>query len=81
MNPKNKRYNLVNLFAFLQQQEMVPCVLLSFDDEQVLMWRGREWKSMYKDETPTINDFSSETHKINDSSGETSSVANISGTP
>lgn len=32
--------------------ELVPCVLLSFDDEQVLMWRGRDWKSMYPD-TPT----------------------------
>lgn len=32
----------------------MPCVLLSFDDEQILMWRGREWKSMYKDEVPKI---------------------------
>ncbi|KAL2925964.1 CRS2-associated factor 2 chloroplastic [Bienertia sinuspersici] len=32
--------------------ELVPCVLLSFDDEQILMWRGRDWKSMYPD-TPT----------------------------
>lgn len=29
--------------------ELVPCVLLSFDDEQILMWRGRDWKSMYPD--------------------------------
>ncbi|PKI62746.1 hypothetical protein CRG98_016845 [Punica granatum] len=28
-------------------KELVPCVLLSFDDEQILMWRGRDWKSMY----------------------------------
>ncbi|KAH6763215.1 RNA-binding CRS1 / YhbY domain-containing protein [Perilla frutescens var. hirtella] len=35
-------------------KELVPCVLLSFDDEQILMWRGREWKSMYKDEIPKI---------------------------
>ncbi|KAL8550512.1 hypothetical protein ACS0TY_009075 [Phlomoides rotata] len=34
-------------------KELVPCVLLSFDDEQVLMWRGREWKSMYQ-EIPKI---------------------------
>ncbi|XP_057810993.1 CRS2-associated factor 2, chloroplastic isoform X2 [Salvia miltiorrhiza] len=33
-------------------KELVPCVLLSFDDEQILMWRGREWKSMYRDEVP-----------------------------
>ncbi|XP_021742935.1 CRS2-associated factor 2, chloroplastic-like [Chenopodium quinoa] len=32
--------------------ELVPCVLLSFDDEQILMWRGHNWKSMYPD-TPT----------------------------
>ncbi|CAA0833111.1 CRS2-associated factor 2- chloroplastic [Striga hermonthica] len=37
-------------------KELVPCVLLSFDDEQILMWRGREWKSMYEeDEIPKIN--------------------------
>lgn len=30
-------------------QELVPCVLLSFDNEQILMWRGRDWKSMYQD--------------------------------
>ncbi|KAI3452711.1 hypothetical protein Pfo_009375 [Paulownia fortunei] len=49
-------------------KELVPCVLLSFDDEQILMWRGREWKSMYEDEAP----------KINLSSGDRSRVANIS---
>lgn len=31
-------------------KELVPCVLLSFDDEQILMWRGKEWKSMYDGE-------------------------------
>ncbi|XP_047962825.1 CRS2-associated factor 2, chloroplastic [Salvia hispanica] len=35
-------------------KELVPCVLLSFDDEQILMWRGREWKSMYRNEVPRI---------------------------
>ncbi|KAK8484066.1 hypothetical protein V6N13_017478 [Hibiscus sabdariffa] len=30
-------------------KELVPCILLSFDDEQILMWRGREWKPMYGD--------------------------------
>ncbi|OIT40294.1 PREDICTED: CRS2-associated factor 2, chloroplastic [Nicotiana attenuata] len=28
-------------------KELVPCVLLSFDDEHILMWRGKEWKPMY----------------------------------
>uniref|UniRef100_A0A2N9ILP4 CRM domain-containing protein n=1 Tax=Fagus sylvatica TaxID=28930 RepID=A0A2N9ILP4_FAGSY len=30
-------------------KELVPCVLLSFDNEQILMWRGQDWKSMYKE--------------------------------
>lgn len=30
-------------------KELVPCVLLSFDNEQILMWRGKDWKSMYPD--------------------------------
>ncbi|KAI8023033.1 hypothetical protein LOK49_LG03G00291 [Camellia lanceoleosa] len=28
-------------------KELVPCVLLSFDNEQILMWRGQDWESMY----------------------------------
>ncbi|KAL2547014.1 CRS2-associated factor 2 [Forsythia ovata] len=35
-------------------KELVPCVLLSFDDEQILMWRGKDWESMYRDQTPTV---------------------------
>ncbi|KAL3623833.1 CCR4-Not complex caf1 ribonuclease subunit Caf1 [Castilleja foliolosa] len=27
-------------------KDLVPCVLLSFDYEHILMWRGRDWKSM-----------------------------------
>lgn len=30
-------------------KELVPCVLLSFDNEQILMWRGQDWTSMYQD--------------------------------
>ncbi|KAJ8620427.1 hypothetical protein MRB53_028956 [Persea americana] len=33
-------------------KELVPCVLLSFDQEQILMWRGKEWKSMYRNAFP-----------------------------
>lgn len=33
---------------------MVPCVLLSFDDEQILMWRGEDWKSIYKNDAPGL---------------------------
>ncbi|KAF2292765.1 hypothetical protein GH714_027953 [Hevea brasiliensis] len=35
-------------------KELVPCVLLSFDDEQILMWRGQNWKSMYP-EVPSVS--------------------------
>ncbi|KAI9168883.1 hypothetical protein LWI28_003332 [Acer negundo] len=40
-----------NLGAKLK--ELVPCVLLSFADEQILVWRGKNWKSMYA-EGPAI---------------------------
>ena len=36
-----------NLFLSISLQELVPCVLLSFDDEQILMWRGSDWKPKY----------------------------------
>ncbi|CAA7013946.1 unnamed protein product [Microthlaspi erraticum] len=26
-------------------KELVPCVLISFENEQILVWRGREWES------------------------------------
>ncbi|KAF3431239.1 hypothetical protein FNV43_RR25969 [Rhamnella rubrinervis] len=29
-------------------KELVPCVLLSFDDEQILMWRGSNWEPNYQ---------------------------------
>ncbi|XP_066308858.1 CRS2-associated factor 2, chloroplastic-like isoform X1 [Miscanthus floridulus] len=28
-------------------RDLVPCVLLSFNNEQILMYRGKEWKSTY----------------------------------
>lgn len=28
-------------------KDLVPCVLLSFDNEQILIYRGKEWKSRY----------------------------------
>ncbi|XP_060169628.1 CRS2-associated factor 2, chloroplastic isoform X2 [Lycium barbarum] len=36
-------------------KELVPCVLLSFDDEQILMWRGRDWKPMYGNAPPVVS--------------------------
>lgn len=43
------------IWIFSHLQELVPCVLLSFDDEQVLMWRGKDWKSMYPEATPVLS--------------------------
>jgi hypothetical protein len=28
-------------------KELVPCVLLSFDNAQILIYRGKGWKSQY----------------------------------
>ncbi|GMH03325.1 hypothetical protein Nepgr_005164 [Nepenthes gracilis] len=28
-------------------KELVPCVLISFEDEHILIWRGRDWKSSF----------------------------------
>lgn len=36
-------------------KELVPCVLLSFDDEQILMWRGKDWKPMYGNVPPVVS--------------------------
>ncbi|CAK7332655.1 unnamed protein product [Dovyalis caffra] len=36
-------------------KDLVPCVLLSFDDEQILMWRGQDWKSMYQEAAPSVS--------------------------
>ncbi|XP_061353595.1 CRS2-associated factor 2, chloroplastic isoform X2 [Gastrolobium bilobum] len=35
-------------------KDLVPCVLLSFDDEQILMWRGKDWKSRYPQAPPVF---------------------------
>ncbi|XP_071729474.1 CRS2-associated factor 1, chloroplastic [Rutidosis leptorrhynchoides] len=31
-------------------KDLVPCVLVSFEQEHILMWRGRDWKSMFTHE-------------------------------
>ncbi|KAJ9551124.1 hypothetical protein OSB04_015169 [Centaurea solstitialis] len=31
-------------------KDLVPCVLISFEHEHILVWRGREWKSMFSQE-------------------------------
>uniref|UniRef100_A0A7N0ZWH6 CRM domain-containing protein n=1 Tax=Kalanchoe fedtschenkoi TaxID=63787 RepID=A0A7N0ZWH6_KALFE len=41
-------------------KELVPCVLVSFENEHILMWRGREWKSSLL--SPEVNSTGSESH-------------------
>ncbi|XP_055834670.1 CRS2-associated factor 2, chloroplastic [Solanum dulcamara] len=49
-------------------KELVPCVLLSFDDEQILMWRGKDWKPMYGNATPVVSSrIDAVTDEINNS--------------
>ncbi|KAJ0751724.1 putative RNA-binding, CRM domain, YhbY-like superfamily, CRS2-associated factor, plant [Helianthus annuus] len=31
-------------------KDLVPCVLISFEHEHILMWRGQNWKSMFTEE-------------------------------
>ncbi|KAK6922249.1 RNA-binding, CRM domain [Dillenia turbinata] len=38
-------------------KDLVPCVLLSFEEEHILMWRGKDWKSMYR-ELPSVSSAS-----------------------
>eukprot|EP00252_Welwitschia_mirabilis_P016993 TRINITY_DN37793_c0_g1_i1.p1 TRINITY_DN37793_c0_g1~~TRINITY_DN37793_c0_g1_i1.p1 ORF type:complete len:764 (+),score=167.30 TRINITY_DN37793_c0_g1_i1:193-2484(+) len=35
-------------------KDLVPCVLLSFEDQHLLMWRGKDWKPMEKAEAVTV---------------------------
>ncbi|KAI4328212.1 hypothetical protein L6164_020584 [Bauhinia variegata] len=52
-------------------KEMVPCVLLSFDDEQILMYRGKDWKSMYPESPPALRPSEAGIAENLDNSGET----------
>ncbi|XP_020098385.1 CRS2-associated factor 1, chloroplastic [Ananas comosus] len=50
-------------------KDLVPCVLISFEREHILMWRGKDWKSCF---SPLEDNFSeanqATTLNINDSS-------------
>ncbi|KAL9325325.1 hypothetical protein ACSQ67_005970 [Phaseolus vulgaris] len=46
--------SLISLFIIIQGHDLVPCVLLSFDDEQILIWRGKDWKSRYHQPVPVF---------------------------
>lgn len=57
--PQDSDYSALSfLIPFLSTclQELVPCVLLSFDDEQILMWRGPDWVSMSQEVPPPSED-------------------------
>lgn len=51
-------------------KDLVPCVLLSFDDEQILMWRGKDWKSMYPKPPPLFTAAEAGIKRNLDSTGE-----------
>nr|XP_043606681.1 CRS2-associated factor 2, chloroplastic [Erigeron canadensis] len=55
-------------------KELVPCVLLSFDDEQILIWRGHGWKSMYHGE-PIFSSPSTHDNIQKDPNSENTNVA------
>lgn len=59
--------------------ELVPCVLLSFDDEQILMWRGHDWKSMYTDTPMPLLPSSDATVNTSDDSVESDDDSHASG--
>ncbi|KAF8022834.1 hypothetical protein BT93_F0373 [Corymbia citriodora subsp. variegata] len=47
-------------------KDLVPCVLISFEYEHILMWRGREWKSSF----PTLEGYSKDNLSSVDSACE-----------
>ncbi|XP_027921845.1 CRS2-associated factor 2, chloroplastic [Vigna unguiculata] len=52
-------------------KDLVPCVLLSFDDEQILMWRGKDWKSRYLQPVPVFTPSKAGFTGNSENSGET----------
>ncbi|XP_010917763.1 CRS2-associated factor 1, chloroplastic [Elaeis guineensis] len=41
-------------------KDLVPCILLSFEDEHILMWRGKDWKSSL----PQVEDSHTEAEEV-----------------
>ncbi|XP_047180083.1 CRS2-associated factor 2, chloroplastic [Vigna umbellata] len=52
-------------------KDLVPCVLLSFDDEHILMWRGKDWKSRYQQPVPVFTPSKAGFTGNSENSGET----------
>eukprot|EP01018_Ginkgo_biloba_P008874 Gb_15740 [translate_table: standard] len=55
-------------------KELVPCVLLSFDKEHILMWRGEEWKSKNAGEVSPVSSIPARELSSEDSSNSGVSV-------
>lgn len=55
-------------------KDLVPCVLISFEYEHILMWRGREWKSSF----PTPEGYSKDNASSADRACEESPLPVIS---
>ncbi|GKA32530.1 CRS2-associated factor 1, chloroplastic [Tanacetum coccineum] len=53
-------------------KDLVPCVLISFEQEHILMWRGRDWKSMFTQENE---------HQEANKNSVDSSVASLESSP
>ncbi|XP_023735892.1 CRS2-associated factor 1, chloroplastic [Lactuca sativa] len=53
-------------------KDLVPCVLISFEHEHILMWRGRSWKSMFtqENEPHEVNNSNSNAHSNSDSDSD-----------
>ncbi|ONK61649.1 uncharacterized protein A4U43_C08F32150 [Asparagus officinalis] len=62
-------------------KELVPCVLLSFDEEQILMWRGHGWQPRYRAPTPSISKVDkNDTSALSDAEGSSSGIGDESTT-
>ncbi|XP_074575335.1 CRS2-associated factor 1, chloroplastic [Curcuma longa] len=55
-------------------KDLVPCVLLSFEHEHILMWRGKDWKSTL----PAIKDNGNEATELSSTDLTTTSGTNNS---
>eukprot|EP01018_Ginkgo_biloba_P024225 Gb_32774 [translate_table: standard] len=57
-------------------KDLVPCVLLSFENEHILMWRGKDWKSMYTESGAGVSElYSANESPIHDSPNSSVTVS------
>ncbi|KAL4563900.1 hypothetical protein LXL04_027948 [Taraxacum kok-saghyz] len=55
-------------------KDLVPCVLISFEHEHILVWRGRSWKSMFPQENMPQETNSNSNSNSDSNSGDADSV-------